>query len=224
MSSRRARWCRALTLFNSTDSQEKRMTKLQTIEPFAANNEPALDPFAPENLRLKQNFAETVGVKKQLVTMPVRKPGPQDFVRVRPGSDWHENFPIIELKDDREEFIVTENLVSTLLPEIVFKTLYLAVNRQGVPSFWPVRLPGPDGKDNEYWRSAREAADLATQCWVRVKANTSLGAYDVYRAEGDLGEPEWPELDFWPLIKIAFKDHLITSLDHPVVQRLRGQP
>jgi hypothetical protein len=65
-----------------------------------------VDPFAPENLRLSQDFAETVGVKKVLVTIPVRKPGAQDFVRVRPGPEWRENFPIIDLKDDREEFVV----------------------------------------------------------------------------------------------------------------------
>jgi hypothetical protein len=36
-------------------------------------------------------------------------------------------------------------------------------------------------------------------------------------------DPEWPELGFWDLIKIAFRDHLIDRIDHPVVKRLRGQ-
>jgi hypothetical protein len=60
-----------------------------------------LDPFRPENLRLSQSFAETVGVKKVLSTIPVRKPGAQDFVRVRSGAEWKADFPIIDLKDDR---------------------------------------------------------------------------------------------------------------------------
>jgi hypothetical protein len=38
------------------------------------------------NLRLSQAFAETGGVKKLLRTVPVRKPHPQDFIRVHPGS------------------------------------------------------------------------------------------------------------------------------------------
>jgi hypothetical protein len=58
---------------------------------------------------------------------------------------------------------------------------------------------------------------------VRVKANTNLGAYDIFEAEATLSEPEWPELGFWDLIRIAFKDHLITNLEHPVIRRLRGQ-
>jgi hypothetical protein len=140
------------------------------------DTESAPDPFAPENLRLSQSFAEMANVKKVLTTVPVRKPGPQDFVRVRDGAEFRANFPMIDLKDDREEYIVTKDLVPELLGEIVNKTLYLAINRQGTVFLWPVRLPTPDGKDLDWWRSAREAAEHATTKWVRVKSNMNLGA------------------------------------------------
>jgi hypothetical protein len=65
------------------------------------------DPFDPANLRLSQSFVETAGVKKLLTTVPVRKPSPQDFVRVHPSPEYCDNFPIVELKDEREEYIVT---------------------------------------------------------------------------------------------------------------------
>jgi hypothetical protein len=185
--------------------------------------ETPLDPFAPENLRLSQAFTETVGVKKLLKTVPVRKPSAQDFVRTHPDPEYRENFPIIELKDEREEYIVTAGLVPELVGEYVTKTLYTAINRQGVVFFWPVRLPSADGKDMNWWRSAREAAALATKSWVRVKANTGLGAYEIFRAESVMSEPEWPDLGFWDLIKIAFRDHLVDRIDHPVIKRLRGQ-
>jgi len=102
-------------------------------------------------------------------------------------------------------------------------TLYLRINRQSVVFFWPVRLPDVDGKDNAWWKSAREAAALAETSWIRVKPNMSIGGYDMWEPESVISEPEWPALDYWALIKIAFKDHLITSLDHPVIKRLRGQ-
>ena len=50
----------------------------------------------------------------------------------------------------------------------------------------------------------------------------NLGAYDVFEAGEKLSEPEWPDLKYWDLIKIAFKDHLIADLNHPVIKRLRG--
>ena len=110
-----------------------------------------------------------------------------------------------------------------LIGEFVIKTLYLAINRQGTLFFWPVRLPGPDGKDMNWWKSGREAAELAMKDWVRVKANMNLGAYDIFKAESVISEPEWPTLGYWELIKIAFRDHLIIPIDHPVIKRLRGQ-
>jgi len=36
------------------------------------------DPFDPAALRLDQSYADTVGVKKLLTTVPVRKPNRQD--------------------------------------------------------------------------------------------------------------------------------------------------
>jgi hypothetical protein len=181
------------------------------------------DPFDPTNLRLSQSFVETAGVKKLLTTVPVRKPSPQDFVRVHPSPEYRDNFPIVELKDEREEYIVTAGLVPELNGEFVTKTLFLAINRQGTLFFWPVRLPAPDGKMLDWWRTSREAAELAMKRWVRVKANMNLGAYDIYEAQSTMSEPGWPEQGFWDLIKIAFRDHLITAIDHPVIKRLRGQ-
>ena len=90
--------------------------------------------------------------------------------------------------------------------------------------FWPVRLPSSDGRDLDWWRSGREAAALATASWVRVRANMNLGAYEIFKAEAAYPDPEWPEeLAFWDLIRIAFRDHLVDRIDHPVVKRLRGQ-
>jgi len=42
------------------------------------------DPFNPESLRLDPSYVETVGVKKLLLRVPVRKPRRDEFVRVHP--------------------------------------------------------------------------------------------------------------------------------------------
>jgi hypothetical protein len=68
-----------------------------------------------------------------------------------------------------------------------------------------------------------EAIELATRSWVRVAANMSAGCYDVYRAGGQLSEPEWPDLTFQAILRIAFKGRFIDSLDHPVLRQLRGE-
>jgi hypothetical protein len=183
----------------------------------------APDPFDPESFRLDQNFAETVGVKKLLTTVPVRKPNKQDFVRVHPDLAYRLSpAAIIEKKEDRETYLVTPAIANELPGEFVQATIYTAINRQGVVQLWPVKLPGPDGKYNEWHRSAAEAAEKAMGHWVRVAANMSLGAYEILQATGDLPEPKWPALSFKEILNTAFRGYIVDSLDHPLVKRLRG--
>ena len=184
--------------------------------------DPKLDPFDLESLILSQNFTETTGVKKLLTTVPVRRPNLQDFVRTHPSPDYRRDFLTLELKDDRESYLVRPEMANELAGETVTRTIFTAINRQGVLFLWPVTIPPPDGRMNEWWRSAREGAELAVTRWVRLKANMSLGAYEIFEAQSIMADPEWPELSFQELVRIAFRDRLIENVDHPVVRRLRG--
>jgi hypothetical protein len=173
-------------------------------------------------LRLSQDFIETAGAKKLLTTVPVRKPNPQDFVRVHPDPKYHMAVAVIELKDDSQFYLLRPEVAQQLPGEYVSVVFYTTINRQGVVHLWPARLPAPDGRINEWHRSAMEAAEKAMTRWVRVKANMSLGAYEIFEAVSTISDPTWPEYSFHQLLEIAFRDRLITNLDHPVIKRLRG--
>jgi hypothetical protein len=188
----------------------------------AAPSAAAPDPFDLASLRLNPSFLETAGVKKLLTTVPVKRPSPQDFVRVHSAPEFRENFAMVDLKDDREEYLVHQTILPELTGEVVYKTVFTAVNRQGVVFLWPIRLPAPDDRKTEWPRSAREAAELAMTRWVRMKANMSLGAYEITVAESVMADPVWPELSYPELVRVAFRDRIITTLDHPVIKRLRG--
>ena len=140
------------------------------------SNNPAPNPFDPAALRLSQSFAGTVGVKKLLTTVPVRKPNRQDYTRVHPDPAFRATpVAIIELKEDRETYLLSPGIAQQLPGEFNAVTLHTAINRQGVLQIWPVKLPGPDGKHNEWHRSAAEAAERAMEKWVRATANMSQG-------------------------------------------------
>jgi hypothetical protein len=188
-------------------------TALETSEPF-----PDLT-----KLRLSQDFLDMAGAKKVLTTVPVRKPKRQDFIRVHPDPAFREPFAAIELKEDDEHYLVTPEIGAALPTEIVTQMFYTAINRQKVIFLWPVRLPAADGRVNEWHRSAQDAAEHAMQGWVRVVANRSLGAYEIIRAPAKLPDPEWPAYSFNDLLRIAFRDRVISSFDHPVLKRLRGE-
>jgi hypothetical protein len=183
-----------------------------------------LNPFDPASLRLDQTFTDGTAVRKLLTTIPVRKPNRQDFVRVHPDESYRLSpAAIIELRDAaREVYLVRPDIAPELVGEIAAATIYTAINRQGVVHLWPIRLPAVDGRPNAWHKAAETAAEIAMRRWVRLTANMSLGAYEIFEAAGNIPEPCWPELPFPELLSIAFRDRLIDRLDHPVILHLRG--
>ena len=76
------------------------------------------DTFDLEKLRLPQNFADTVGVKRRIVSLSVRKPNRQEFVRVRPGQEWRLETAILIEKSERDvSYLVAPELWSELTAE-----------------------------------------------------------------------------------------------------------
>ena len=115
------------------------------------------DPFDPETLRLSQDFAQLADVKPILATVPVRKPGRQDFVRVNVDPDYQLTTAILQLKEEREDYIVAPDIRQELFGELVPVTLFTAINRQGVVFLWPCRIPDETGRANSWHESALEA-------------------------------------------------------------------
>jgi hypothetical protein len=182
------------------------------------------DPFDPARLRIGQDFAAGLGVKKLVTTIPVRKPSRETFIRTHPDPEFRIPTGVIELKGDREIYLVAPSLWEALAAETTFgpRLLIPTITRQGVVFLWPIRLPGPDGRLDDWSRSALEAADFARDTWIRVQANMHLGAYDVVAAPGVVATPEFPALSLSEILRTAFKDRYIDRWDHPVLRKLRG--
>ena len=193
------------------------------IEP---ETEPTVEPVADidpvinvEALRIPLDF-ETISVKKLLLTVLIRRPKRQYFIRVcADASYW---IPVAVIEMDDEVYAVSPALVEALGDDVKRVRLHLAIERGGTVFFWPIALPGPDGRRSSWAQSAQEAAMQAVKQWVRVKANRSGGCYDVDAAAAEIPEPEWPDKTPDELVALAFKGKFINSVDHPIVRRLRG--
>jgi hypothetical protein len=56
-----------------------------------------------------------------------------------------------------------------------------------------------------------------------VSANQAAACYDVFVAEGRIPDPVWPDMRFKDILKVAFGNRVISSIDHPVIQHLHGK-
>lgn len=185
-----------------------------------ANNAIAAGAIDFNALRLSQDYAQVAGVEKLLTTVPVRKPDKREFVRVHP--DMHFETMLLNW-EDKESYLVSPNLLTEVSGIAVPVSLKVAINRVNVLFLWPLRLPGQDGRSNAWHESAWEAAGLAVNRWVSVRAKMELGAYEIHIAPEPLSEPQWPDKSIEDLLNVAFRSRFIGDPEHPVIKRLQGR-
>ena len=176
-----------------------------------------------QSLRLPQNYAETIGVKKVLTNVPVGKPSNTRFFQTHPDAQMEFPTLIYQDKKSNDTFLVYPELANVLERLARPVVLHVAVDRQGNPSFIPVFLPDEGGSRNPWHESMAQAVILSKGQWVRINANRDNGAYDVKVAVGDLPPPQWPDEPIIELLKIAFRGKIIDSADHQIVQGLDGR-
>ncbi len=105
-----------------------------------------MSPTDPARLRLSQEFASGLGaVKVSLLTVPVRKPSKEWWFQTHPDEAYRMQTCVVELKEERETFLVDPSLWSELASESTFgpRALFTAVTPAGRdvpladPSAWP---------------------------------------------------------------------------------------
>jgi hypothetical protein len=184
-----------------------------------------LDPFDTE--RLRTSSLDDIGVERITLTVPVRRPGRTEFFRVHPDPAYSIDWVVLERDDelDRETYWVTQEFRGELEDELKRVRVFTCINKRGTVFLWTAKLPSPDSPIGRRWaESALEIADYAKTCWVKMAGKRDLGAYEMFKARGDLGEPDWPDKSLSELLRLAFKgDRLIDSLNHPVLRELAGE-
>jgi hypothetical protein len=182
------------------------------------------DPYDPASYRQCQNYGEGLGVKTKIQSVSHRPmPAKEWWVRAHP--EYEVQMPFLDLKEDRELYLIAPDpaLVSLLEPDPNFKMklVVLAVTRDNTPFLWHLRVPGIDGRTDDWMNTALEAVREARERWVRVFARKTH--YDLAFTEADWPDPHWPEEPFRDLLELGFKSHTIDSAEHPKVQRLLGK-
>jgi hypothetical protein len=132
----------------------------------------------------------------------INKPRRDEWVTVRTGDEWRLATFTIEEADglDREHYIISNELAQTeLADDARFTNLFLATSSTGRVFFWAVKM-SPNGRRNHWAESAQKAVEIAEGKWIRV-----IPASEGYEIE---------------LIKLAFEDRIIDTMDHPVAKRL----
>jgi len=189
----------------------------------------AMDGFADlEQFRLPQDYSEIQAIVDHTV-IPLRKPKKQHWFRVHPEIKM-EGVPFLEVEQESgapEMFMLHGKLLPSLtdVPGISRRCLRLCVSRpNNTPFVWPIKLPTDSGAKHDDWaRSALATARLAETRWLRMSSDMHLNAYKHFFAAASWSEPVWPQLELVEILRRSVgENHIINSLDHPVIRQLRG--
>lgn len=153
-------------------------------------------------------------------SIPIGYPGKLDFFCVYPGSGYYADVLILEDQRAKETYLVSPKLRAELEGDASPAAITLTANQHGELFLWLVKHPSFDG---ELFSTNRlEAMARARMEWVRLKRRQEKG-YEIITASVNFPEPEWPTETFEEILRQTFAGKFISSLDHPIVRRLRGE-
>jgi hypothetical protein len=177
-----------------------------------------------DNLHLIRK-AETTGLVADApveVTMAVRKPKAKEFFKVCPDREMSFAMTTYVRKvvgSFEEEFWSVLPRVEGFLAEMEegrSVQLLLCQTDKGINFFWPV--PIVEGSDRPFVTSARACARLALTKWVRIKWRKADATYLPHEKKNQEQEAVWPEDSLSTLLKRAFGNRIIDSVEHRVIQ------
>ena len=158
--------------------------------------------------------------------IPVGKP--RDFFRINPDPAYRRLTEIyvhkVEGQIEEQTYIIAKPMQG-VIEEARRCTLVTVVYRDGSPRLWALKLPKDGERDNEAWITARAAAKVAMEKWIKLVWQRR--AYMTREAQpGYAPEPDWSKLpSFDELVRLAFGEHgVIRDKNHRIVLDLFGAP
>lgn len=180
------------------------------------------DEFDLAEIGLSQDFKNKTGLKKETTSTPIRKP-PKDgnFFAISPNPAHRLRVALITAGKSRTPWIVAKKVQPETARYWKEKLLVLCQTVDGDYFWWDIKMHNAKGDLDTWNTSALEIVEQQAGKYIQLHSNENLGLYEFSIAE-KMDAPRW-ELDLEALIKKTLKGRVITSLDHEVLRRLRGE-
>jgi hypothetical protein len=153
---------------------------------------------------------------------------PKDFFRTHPDKDYRRRAEIYTHKPEgaiEEVHYILDPSMRGQIPEARPCTLVTVIYRDGTPRLWPIKFPKESERDNEAWITARAAAKVGIDKWVKLV--WVKRAYMTRDAQpGYAPDPDFSKLpSFTELVRLGFGEHgIIRDQSHPIYRELFGMP
>jgi hypothetical protein len=152
--------------------------------------------------------------------IPLKKPG-KNYFRVHSDPNYH-LYDVAVIEEAGGELYLIDadlDLPGDVLEFVSRVNLLVAMSHRGKLFVWYFK-----NSDTSWLNSAMRVARRAQDEWVRVKADFESGGYIIHAAPTPLRDkkPNFPATSPDEIFSLVFDNRRITSIDDPIIRRLRG--
>jgi hypothetical protein len=201
--------------------------KLHTVENIAPIT--VGDPNAAGDLAIDQSHLEEyANASSESVIVQCRKPPKGLFFTVPPekSKPWmNRKFYFVLQMEGRDPYLVHPKIAEQKKEEDTIRPVLIVryVTMAGDEGLWPLKLNDPDGKANVWNTSAQNILELAESGnWVRMVNGGKYYRPQLSKKNLEQVPPKFTDRPFQDLVDIAFKDRIVTALDHEVWEALEN--
>ena len=191
------------------------------IEDAAVTPKPHFDerPDVFESLEDYTVNPSEVGIGETQVVLQVKfaRPRAQEWVRCHPEPERVRYFHAIKDQKANKLFVVNRRILSLVGTQARLYRVRQAITTDGELYLWPAPVEGRLESDITHLN----AQQAALSRWIRIE--WAGKAFLAVEPQGDLGQPEWPELAFQEVLELGLTGHLINDENHPFIKRLLGR-
>jgi hypothetical protein len=182
------------------------------------------DEFDIRRYRVDQDCNLHVAAQKKAVVVPVTRPDRQSWIMIHPAEAWRMPVFVLDDRANRRVYLVEPQIAPDVMSDLVLKLLVAYVSRTGAVGLWAIRLPDESGRIDSFNESALAIVAEHSNKWIRVLCDQQEKAYSILESPPlECPMPKWPEGGLHWMLRTAFKNRIIKTLDHPVLQILRGK-
>ena len=191
------------------------------IEEAAVTPKPKFDdrPNVFESLEDYAVSPSEIGIGETQVVLQVKfgRPRAQEWVRCHPEPERMKYFNAVRDQKTSKLFIVNPRVLSLVGTQARLYRVRQAITTDGELYLWPAPVEGRLESDITHLN----AQQAALSQWIRIEWDGK--AFVAVEPQGDMGEPEWPELTFQQVLEMGLAGHLINNADHVLIRRLQGR-
>ena len=176
-----------------------------------------------DELRLTPIMSDDLMGVEMKSPIEVRKPGKQMFFRSHPSPDCRLDTALLWNEEEMRWYMLSPTILPQIGEELTPVRIVRCIDLYSDEFLWPVKLPLSDGRTSNWTISAQIAVSESTARWIRMTADMRKQKYRISLGGIDLPEPNWSERTLSDLINEGFHEYYITTMDHPVIKKLRGR-